>query len=308
MWHKPCRTFHPWCPCIKTRCLVPSHGPLARYVKLLVAHMPGTFSPTTWVSDPDMHHGTCVTHVTWCMPGSLTNGILWNRSQGKCPGIPGACVIHNFTYLVRGPWWRHQMETSSTRGIRHSLMEASDAELWCFLWMKGPSNNRDAGDLRRNRAMTRTSSHPCVFWSISCYIDRDLSRAYNIYISEINVSYICYMMPACVIYICIYIYFIYWNICMMKFLWNFILEFFFKQIGSCHGTGFVVAGGTAGCRNNKLRILMIVKPEFWLLLPVLCSMSCYTGRDISKASRNYISETNVSHISYIMLTCIISLP
>ena len=53
---------------------------------------------------------------------------------------------------------------------------------------------------------------------------------------------------------------------------------------------------------------MIVKPEFWLLLPVLCSMSCYTDRDISKASRNYISETNVSHISYIMLTCIISLP
>ena len=22
MWHKPCRTFHPWCPCIKTRCLL----------------------------------------------------------------------------------------------------------------------------------------------------------------------------------------------------------------------------------------------------------------------------------------------
>ena len=21
MWHKPCRTFHPWCPCFKTRCL-----------------------------------------------------------------------------------------------------------------------------------------------------------------------------------------------------------------------------------------------------------------------------------------------
>ena len=24
MWHKPCRTFHPWCPCIKTRCLFPT--------------------------------------------------------------------------------------------------------------------------------------------------------------------------------------------------------------------------------------------------------------------------------------------
>ena len=23
MWHKPCRTFHPWCLCIKTLCLLP---------------------------------------------------------------------------------------------------------------------------------------------------------------------------------------------------------------------------------------------------------------------------------------------
>ena len=26
MWHKPCRIFHPWCPCIKTRCLSPGDG------------------------------------------------------------------------------------------------------------------------------------------------------------------------------------------------------------------------------------------------------------------------------------------
>ena len=62
------------------------HGPLARYVKFWVAHapgMPGTFSPPPRVSDPDMHHDTCVTHVPWCMPGSLTNGFLWSRSRGK---------------------------------------------------------------------------------------------------------------------------------------------------------------------------------------------------------------------------------
>ena len=35
------------------------------------------------VSDPSIHHGACVTHVPWCMPGSLT-------------------II--FTYLERGPW------------------------------------------------------------------------------------------------------------------------------------------------------------------------------------------------------------
>ena len=45
--------------------------------------MPGTFSPSPQVSNPDMHHGTCVTHVPWCMPGSLTSGFIWNRRRGK---------------------------------------------------------------------------------------------------------------------------------------------------------------------------------------------------------------------------------
>ena len=46
--------------------MCPLDGPLARYVKLRVAHAPGmsgTFYPPLRVSDPDMHHGTCVTHV-----------------------------------------------------------------------------------------------------------------------------------------------------------------------------------------------------------------------------------------------------
>ena len=43
-----------------------------------------TFSPPLRVSDPDMHHGSCVTHVSWCMPGSLTTGFLWSRWRGKC--------------------------------------------------------------------------------------------------------------------------------------------------------------------------------------------------------------------------------
>ena len=45
--------------------------------------MPGTFSPPPLVSDPDMHHGMCVTHMSWCMPGSLTSGFLWSRRWGK---------------------------------------------------------------------------------------------------------------------------------------------------------------------------------------------------------------------------------
>ena len=60
--------------------------------KIAGAHapgMPGTFSPSSQVSDPDMHHGTCVTHVPWCMPGSLTNGFLWNWRRGETfPAFP----------------------------------------------------------------------------------------------------------------------------------------------------------------------------------------------------------------------------
>ena len=50
------------------------------------------------VSDPGMHHGTCVTHVPWCMSRSLTRG-----GGENVPGIPGACTTRNFTYLARGP-------------------------------------------------------------------------------------------------------------------------------------------------------------------------------------------------------------
>ena len=48
------------------------------------------------VSDPG------VTHVPWCMPGSLTSGFLWIRWRENFPGIPGACAIRNITCLVRG--------------------------------------------------------------------------------------------------------------------------------------------------------------------------------------------------------------
>ena len=62
------------------------HGPLTRYTKLRVAHSPGmsgAFSLPLWVSDPDMHHATYMTHVPWCMSGLLTGGFLWSQWRGK---------------------------------------------------------------------------------------------------------------------------------------------------------------------------------------------------------------------------------
>ena len=45
--------------------------------------MLGTFFPPPRVSNLNMHRGTCVTHMPWYMPGSLTSGFLWSRWRGK---------------------------------------------------------------------------------------------------------------------------------------------------------------------------------------------------------------------------------
>ena len=102
---------------------------LSLYAKLRVVHapgMPGTCSSPSWVSDPDMHHGTCVTHVPWCMSGSLTSDFLWSRwwrkrfrqsrrmhnpqicVSGKRPiaqRIVSICRCHNKRGVVRCWFW-----------------------------------------------------------------------------------------------------------------------------------------------------------------------------------------------------------
>ena len=52
-------------------------------LKLRFAHapgMPGTFSPHRGFAIPTR---IMVTHVLWCMPGSLSSGFLWSRWRGK---------------------------------------------------------------------------------------------------------------------------------------------------------------------------------------------------------------------------------
>ena len=45
----------------------------------------GNVFPPSRVSNPDMHHDTCVTHLPRCMSGSRTNGFLWSVWRGKRP-------------------------------------------------------------------------------------------------------------------------------------------------------------------------------------------------------------------------------
>ena len=50
------------------------------------------------VSNPSMHHDTCVMHVPWCITGLLTHG-----GGENIPGSRGASLRLNFMYLSRSP-------------------------------------------------------------------------------------------------------------------------------------------------------------------------------------------------------------
>ena len=77
MWHKPCRTFHLWCLCIKTRCLS----------FLLSGWQPGMLDVQRRFNDCGVDRSRGVAH-------------LW----------PPALGLARF---MENSWWRHQMETFS---------------------------------------------------------------------------------------------------------------------------------------------------------------------------------------------------
>ena len=78
------------------------HGPLTRYVKLWVAHTPGTFS---------QHHGLAIPTCITARASHTCHDAYWGRlltvsfevgDGDSVPRIPGACATRNFTYLLRG--------------------------------------------------------------------------------------------------------------------------------------------------------------------------------------------------------------
>ena len=104
-----------------------------------------------WENEPDhrpfARFANCVTHMPWCKSGSLTRG-----GGENVPGIPGACITRKFTYLVIGPWKRHQRSARlSTSFERHdatnilfiysklmiAVYDISNLRSWYFrpLWM-----------------------------------------------------------------------------------------------------------------------------------------------------------------------------
>ena len=98
MWHKPCRTLHPWCLCIKTRCL--SQYFITTYLHFVRKWRNKTVEPTsigswfiaTWINSASLNNNNKTMHnkivrilyVTRIVP--LTRGLLlsWISNHMSC--------------------------------------------------------------------------------------------------------------------------------------------------------------------------------------------------------------------------------
>ena len=137
-------------------------GPLARYVELRIAHapgMPGTFSPPPWVNDPAMHHGTCETHVPWCMPGSLISSFLWSRWRGK---------LSRHSQRMRNPQfyasWKRPMDIITHLCYNETRLYQTFVCLHNQFLLRGrPSSSAEINDFMRTPWIIMTSSNGNIF-------------------------------------------------------------------------------------------------------------------------------------------------
>ena len=150
--------------------------------------MLGRFSPPPRVSDSDIHHGTCVTHVAWCMPGSPLKSAtgktfaafpahappaslrIWLEAHGhRDANVSGRwkCQIHRYRYLL--PRWYLEIRRrdhpirfdtigdSSQTGIRHIY---SMARQWItkisLVHLRFVLNNKNNIGLRRWNTINET--------------------------------------------------------------------------------------------------------------------------------------------------------
>ena len=87
------------------------------------------FQRKSLVNDPGMHHGTCVTHVPWCMSGSFTCG-----DGENVPGIPGACApaILRIWQEAHGQiiFWAHVGRCCYIVNWIHGNLGINSSEIW----------------------------------------------------------------------------------------------------------------------------------------------------------------------------------
>ena len=86
MWHKPCRTFHPWCPCIKTRCLFEDRVPADEIWDYNTVSL---YSTLRWYQSVLKFFKWVA--ETW-LQDSITNDIWWRHQLETFPALLALCA------------------------------------------------------------------------------------------------------------------------------------------------------------------------------------------------------------------------
>ena len=120
------------------------------------------------VSDPGMHPGTCVTHVPWCMPRSLTLG-----GGENVPGIPGTCTTRNFRYLARGPWGCrcHLVMLPGARSTNDISIEFEIRPKFQVLWFKMMYSTDHKETWHTSRQCNCSDMCKVLLWSVEHILD-----------------------------------------------------------------------------------------------------------------------------------------
>ena len=129
------------------------------------------------VSDPGLHHGTCVTHVPLCMSGSLT------RSDGEnVPGIPGACATCNFCVTGKRPIalpipdaGKHVMYSLVANTINHQRPNGIWSKVYVYVYKYG-AHLGPVGPRWAHVGPMNLTIRVCLLLAWNCYGQGDLQR------------------------------------------------------------------------------------------------------------------------------------
>ena len=140
MWHKPCRTFHPWCLCIKTRCLSGKWRPSCLGLNVLMC---------TLHRRKDRH----IRMDTVRAKSHLTNSTMHQSHTPQCTTLRQKCA-HVCTFLL-------QSGASWDMGPVHCRIRATGLAL---RWM-GLRGTRPYEPKREIEMYVCKSSTHCKLWN-----------------------------------------------------------------------------------------------------------------------------------------------
>ena len=126
------------------------------------------------VSDPGMHHGTCFTHMPWCMSGSLTRG-----GGENVPGIPAACAP---TILRIWQEAHYRKNESSYDKFDPQDQTAIVSEIKLFHWTI-LNSKMTSPKLQRNQEVSNIPTL-CKHWFCNVGNRQKSNKAYHFSISQ----------------------------------------------------------------------------------------------------------------------------